>query len=230
MVEQQGYRYDVLAIGAHPDDIEHAIGATLLRLRDQGKRICLAHMTHGEAGTFGSAALRDEEARAAARYLNADVHWLDFPDTQIQDTPEARRRVVQFIREIRPRLIFCHYYEYPLMHPDHEATGSILKAAFRLCRFRNFETGNEPFWIPNIAYYLFPETVRPSFVVDVTDYMEKWEELANCYASQFHNIPNYRERLITRKRAAGLLIDVAYGEAFYCDRPVNATRVDLTQL
>jgi LmbE family N-acetylglucosaminyl deacetylase len=133
---QTDFRYDILAIGAHPDDVEHAIGGTLLRLRDQGKKICIAHMTHGEAGTFGSADLRDREARAAAEYLGADVHWLDFPDTQIEDSPEARRRIVKFIRDIRPRLIFCHYYEYPLMHPDHEATGTILRAAFRLCRFK----------------------------------------------------------------------------------------------
>jgi len=222
------FRYDVLAIGAHPDDVEHAIGGTLLRLRDQGKKICIAHMTHGEAGTFGNSEIRDAEARAAAAFLKADVFWLDFPDTQIQDTPEARRKMVRFIREIRPRLIFCHYYEYPLMHPDHEATGNIIKAAFRLCRFKNYETGNEPFWIPNVAYYLFPETVRSSFVVDVSEYITEWEELANCYPSQFQNIPNYRERLLTRKRAAGLLIDVPYGEAFYCDRPLNVTRVDFT--
>jgi len=224
------FNYDVLAIGAHPDDVEHMIGATLLRLRDQGKRICIAHMTHGEAGTHGSATLRDEEARAAAAYLGADLYWLDFPDTKIENTVEARVKMVRFIREIRPRLILCQYYHYPLMHPDHEATGEIVRSAFRLSRFKNVETGNEPFWIPNIAYYLFPETVRPSFVVDVTDYMDRWEKLAWCYASQLEGISRYYERLITRKRAAGLLIDVPYGEAFYCDRPLNATFADLTLL
>ena len=169
MLPDQKYNYDILAIGAHPDDVEHSIGGTLIKLGDQGKSICIAHMTHGESGTYGSREKRDSEARAAAKYLKADVHWLEFEDTKIEDSLEARLKMIRFIREVRPRLIFCQYYEYPLMHRDHEATGLIVRNSFRMCRFKNIDTGNDPFWIPNIAYYLLPHHVRPTFVYDVTD-------------------------------------------------------------
>lgn len=230
MAPEQKYNYDVMAIGAHPDDVEHAIGGTLLTLRDQGKSVCIVHMTHGEAGTYGDRLTRDKEARAAADYLGADVRWLDFPDTGIQDTYEARLQVVNAVREIRPRLLLAQYYDFPLMHPDHEATGRIVRGAFRLCRFKNIETGSEPFWIPNLAYYLLPPALRPSFVVNVTPVMDRWEELANSYASQYEHIPGYKDRLLGHKRAAGYQADIPYGEAFYCDRPLVVNDVDMTRL
>ncbi len=230
MLPDQQYNYDILAIGAHPDDVEHGIGGTLLHLSDQGKSICIAHMTHGESGTYGSREKRDEEARSAAKYLKADVRWLDFEDTKIEDSLDARMRMIQFIREIRPRLILCQYYRFPLMHHDHEATGQIVRNSFRMCRFRNVETGNEPFWIPNVAYYLLPFDLRPSFVVDVTAVHDRWLEMANLYDSQLDAIPGYKDRLMGHKHMAGSMIDVSLGESFYCDRPLRANELDITRL
>jgi bacillithiol biosynthesis deacetylase BshB1 len=230
MSERGDYHCDVMAIGAHPDDIEHCIGGTLLHLRDQGKKIVLVHMTHGEAGTYGDVATRDREAMACAAYLGAEVRWLEFEDTGIEDSFESRLRVIRVIRDLRPRLILCQYYDFPLMHPDHEATGRIVRNAFRLSRFRNIDTGQEPFWIPNIAYYLHPDHVKPSFVVDVTAQFDRWLELSNLYGSQLDNIPGYKDRLLARKRAAGFLIDVPYGESFYSDRPLKGNGVDITLL
>lgn len=227
---EQTYHYDVMAIGAHPDDVEHAIGGTLLFLKDQGKKLCLVHMTHGEAGTYGNQETRDAEARAAADYLGADVRWLNFEDTRIEDTYDARISMIRAIRDIRPRVILCQYYDYPLMHHDHETTGRIVRNSFRMCRFRNVDTGNEPFWIPNVVYYLLPPHIRPSFVVDTTAFFERWLKLANCYGSQLGNIPNYHERLVARMQSVGSLIDAKYGESFYCDRPLRANALDLTSV
>lgn len=228
MLPDQKYNYDILAIGAHPDDVEHCIGGTLLKLGDQGKSICIVHMTHGESGTYGSREKRDSEARATAEYLKADVRWMDFEDTRIEDSLDARLKMIKLIRDVRPRLIFCQYYEYPLMHRDHEATGMIVRNSFRMCRFKNIDTGNEPFWIPNIAYYLLPHQVRPSFVYDVTDVHDRWVEMANLYDSQLDAIPGYKERLLAHKHLAGNLIDVPLGEAFYCDRPLIGNDVDVS--
>jgi LmbE family N-acetylglucosaminyl deacetylase len=230
MLPDQTYNYDILAIGAHPDDVEHSIGGTLLHLGDQGKSICIAHMTHGESGTYGSREKRDEEARAAAKYLRADVRWLDFEDTKIEDTLDARLHMIRFIREIRPRLIFCQYYNFPLMHHDHEVTGQIVRNSFRMCRFKNIDTGNDPFWIPNIAYYLLPHEVRPNFVIDVTAVHDRWVEMANLYDSQLDAIPGYKDRLLSHKKQAGNYIDVPLGESFYCDRPLIANAVDITKM
>lgn len=219
---EQEYRCDVLAIGAHPDDIEHAIGGTMLHLKKQGLKCVMLHMTHGEAGTYGDKNLRDQEAKAAAEYLGAEVQWLDFPDTQVRDSNEARLKMVETIRRNRPRVILTQYPEYALMHPDHEETGKIVRGAFRLSRFKNVKTGEEPFWIPAMYYYLMPSHVRPHFVVDVTPYMEEWAELARCYGSQIDSIPGYRMRLEAHKRQAGALVDVPFGEAFVSDRPLLA--------
>ena len=228
MPPDQQYNYDILAIGAHPDDVEHCIGGTLLHLGDQGKSICIAHMTHGESGTYGSREKRDSEARAAADYLKADVRWLDFEDTRIEDNLDSRMRMIRFIREIRPRLIFCQYYEYPLMHHDHEVTGQIVRNSFRMCRFKNVDTGNDPFWIPNIAYYLHPQTVKPTFVIDVTSVHDRWVEMANLYDSQLDSIPGYKDRLLSHKKITGNLIDAPLAESFYCDRPLIGNAVDIT--
>ncbi len=230
MIPDQTYNYDILAIGAHPDDVEHCIGGTLLHMGDQGKSICIAHMTHGESGTFGSREKRDEEARAAAKYLKADVRWLDFEDTRIEDGVDSRLRMIRLIRDVRPRLIMTQYYEYPLMHHDHEATGKIVRNSFRMCRFKNVDTGQEPFWIPNIAYYLLPHHVKPTFVVDVTSVHERWIEMANLYDSQLDAIPGYKDRLLSHKHMAGNLIDTTFAEAFYCDRPLIANAVDITTM
>jgi LmbE family N-acetylglucosaminyl deacetylase len=229
MNDETQYGCDVMAIGAHPDDLEHAIGGTLLLLKEAGKTINLVHMCHGEAGTYGSRDKRDSEARAAAAYLEAEVRWMDFEDTRIEDTYPARLQMIRLIRELRPRLILCQYYEFPLMHHDHEQTGLIVRNSFRMCRFKNVDTGNEPFWIPNIAYYLLPPTLKPSFVVDVTSVHERWLELANLYDSQLDKIPGYKDRLLGHKRSAGFQIDVPYGEAFFCDRPLKANMVDITR-
>jgi N-acetylglucosamine malate deacetylase 1 len=227
MVDEQQYNYDVMAIGAHPDDVEHAIGGTLLHLAERGLKICIVHMTHGEAGTYGSREKRDEEARDAARFIGADVRWLDFEDTRIEDTYEARIQMITAIRDVRPRIILAQYYDFPLMHHDHESAGRIVRNSFRMCRFKNVETGNEPFWIPNVAYYLLPRTMRPTFVFDVTPYFERWVELANKYDSQLDNIPGYKDRLVSHKRANGIHIDVVYGEEFHCDRPLRANELDI---
>ena len=220
------FDYDVMAIGAHPDDLEHAIGGTLLHLRDQGKRIMMVHMTHGEAGTFGDRSIRDAEARACADYLGADVMWLDFPDTAVEDSLESRLTMIKAIRQVRPKLVLSQYYDFPLMHHDHEATGLIVRNSFRMCRFKNVDTGNEPFWIPNILYYLLPYQLKPSLVVDVTPYHARWLELANLYGSQLDSIPGYRARLEGHKRMSGSMVDVEYGEAFHCDRPLKGDLFD----
>ena len=227
MEHDQEYRFDVMAVGAHPDDVEHSIGGTLLHLADRGLKICIVHMTHGEAGTYGSREIRDNEARAAADYLGAEVRWLDFEDTRIADTYEAREKMIRTIRDVRPRIVLSQYYDYPLMHPDHEATGRIVRNSFRMCRFRNIDTGQEPFWIPMLAYYLLPFQVKPAFVFDVTPYMERWCELSNKYGSQLDSIPGYKDRLMAMKSAAGMMINAKYGEPFYSDRPLRANDLDL---
>src|SRR5262245_13820760 len=118
-----GQPFDMLAFSPHPDDAEHIIGGSLIRWAYAGKRILICHLTAGEAGTFGSAGLRREEALAAAKLIGAQVLLLNFEDTNIQDTREARLALIQVVRTYKPKIIFAPYYHFPVMHPDHEASG-----------------------------------------------------------------------------------------------------------
>jgi bacillithiol biosynthesis deacetylase BshB1 len=220
--------YDIMAVGAHPDDVEHSIGGSLIKWARAGKRIVILHMTGGEGGTHGSKSLRRREALAAAKALGCDVDFLDFRDTEIFFTPETRNRFIRAVRRYKPRVILAQYHHYPRFHPDHEQTGMIVRNAFRPVRFKAIKTPPyPPHWVENIFWYLLPPDVKPTFVIDVTDVMDDWHRAANCYASQLHNIPNYYQRLISLRRIAGWQIGVEFGEAFLSDTPINATLSDI---
>ncbi len=121
---------DILAVGAHPDDIEHGIGGSVYRWTQMGKRVVILHMTGGEKGTHGSKSLRRREAEAAAKVLGCEVDFLGLKDTEVQFTIEARNRFIRAVRKHRPRVIVAQYHSYPRMHPDHEQSGLIVKNAF----------------------------------------------------------------------------------------------------
>ncbi len=219
---------DIMAVGAHPDDVEHCIGGSLFKWAQAGKRIVILHMTGGEMGTHGSAALRREEAEAAAKALGCEMDFLGLGDTEVHFTPETRNLFIAKVRQHRPRVILSQFHTFPRMHPDHEQTGLIVKNAFRPARIKAIETPpHPPHWVENLLWYLFPYHVKPTLVMDVSDVMDKWHEVAKCYASQLGGIPKYYERLIRHKIIAGAHIGVEHGEAFLCDVPLNATSTDI---
>lgn len=225
------YKCDMMAVGAHPDDVEHCIGGSLWRWTQAGKKIVILHMTGGEKGTHGSENLRREEAEASAKALGCEVDFLGLKDTEVRFTTETRNLFIKKVREHRPRIILSQYHSFPRMHPDHEQTGLIVRNAFRPARFKALETPPfAPHWVENIFWYLFPYDIKPSIVIDVTSVMDKWHAAAECYGSQLHNIPKYYERLIRHKIMAGAHIGVEYGEAFLCDTPINGTNLDLLDL
>jgi bacillithiol biosynthesis deacetylase BshB1 len=219
-------RLDVLAIGAHPDDTEFVCGGTLLKLASLGYRVGILDMARGELGTRGTAEIRAREAEAAARVLGLTLRDnLELPDGHIWLNEESRVRMVRKIRKYRPRLIFTHYWED--LHPDHAHTCQIVREAAHVAGLAKYdaETGQQR-WRPQaIAHFMFPRTVAPSFVVDITEFSEKKQEAIMCYRSQLYD-PNSREpetnvsaesflrRLDARHRFYGSLIGVEWGEAF----------------
>ena len=121
-----GETVDALAIGAHPDDAEMGAGGTLLRLGALGYRTGILDMTRGEMGTRGTAEVRAEEAREAARALGLSFRdTADLGDGFVRDTEDARRALVRIFRRLRPKLVFTHYWEEP--HPDHVATSQLVR-------------------------------------------------------------------------------------------------------
>ena len=222
--------YDIVAFGAHPDDLEHAMGGTLIKMARDGMSILLVHATSGEGGTHGNQELRLQEAQAAAKLIKADLHFLNFEDMNVRDTPEARRTVAEVIRRARPHMVFAPYYNYPHMHPDHEELGKIVRGVTRLVRIRNYLPEVDPHYVKHFFYYILPPEIKPTIIIDVTDDMEQWRKLAECYASQLNGLGGYYELLLNIRAHNGLLIGRPYAESFYSDRPIDLTPINLNLL
>ena len=214
---------EVLAIAAHRDDVEQTCGGTLLKLRAQGVRTAILDLTRGEAGTRGSAAEREAEAAAAAKILG--VQWreaLDIPDGRVENTWENRVKIVEALRRVRPRVVILPYWTG--RHPDHYTTSALGYEACFLSGLAKLETGAAPHRPFKIVYASLYADVRPSFVVDITPFIEERHKALMAYKSQYANqeagsglfVPEgeIRERTFAEARHYGLLAGVTYGEPF----------------
>ncbi len=175
---------DVVAFGPHPDDVELAMGGTLLKLHAAGYRTGIVDLTAGEKGTRGTPEQRAREAEEGAKLLGASVRFnLDLGDGRLESSPVAKRKVAEAIRELKPRLVFTNYPEHN--HPDHEAAGRLVADAAYLAGLSKLEASGEPHRPNRVLYYLVPHKVAPSFIVDVTAFHERrWPRCAptplNC--------------------------------------------------
>ncbi len=222
-VHRSDFRADVLAIAAHRDDAEQTCGGTLLRMASRGLRTAILDLTQGEAGTRGTAADRAREAEEAARILG--VGWrqaLTLPDGAIENTIDNRIAIARVLRELRPRVVILPYWQ--ARHPDHAIAGTLGYDACFLAGLRKIETGQEPHRPFKIVYASLYADVRPSFVVDVTPFIEQRHQALMAYRSQYATqatgsglfVPEeeIRERTFAEVRHYGLLAGVKYGEPF----------------
>jgi bacillithiol biosynthesis deacetylase BshB1 len=216
-------RAEVLAIAAHRDDVEQTCGGTLLRLNSLGVPTAILDLTQGEAGTRGSAADRAAEAAAAARILG--VSWreaLDIPDGRVENTWDNRLKIVQVLRRIRPRVVILPYWTG--RHPDHYTSSTLGYEACFLAGLAKIDTGTPPHRPFKIVYACLYADVRPSFVVDITNFIEDRHRALMAYTSQYANqaagsglfVPEeeIRERTFAEARHYGTLAGVRYAEPF----------------
>lgn len=219
---------DVLALGAHRDDVEQTCGGTLLKMAQRGHRTGILDLTQGEMGTRGSAEDRAREAADAAKILGTSWRQaLDIPDGRVENTWENRLKVVRVLREQRPRVVILPYWKG--RHPDHY-TASVLgyEACFLagLAKLDAGEVGTEsaphrPF---KIIYATLYYDVRPTFVVDITEQFETRLQALMAYKSQFSDqeagkgiFPaqdEIRTRIDAMARFYGMLGGVTYAEPF----------------
>jgi N-acetylglucosamine malate deacetylase 1 len=220
---------DVLVFGAHPDDAEFGMGASIVKFVRCGVSVALCVLTRGEAGTFGTPRQREEEMRRAAAKLDIPLDILDFQDCHVTDSFEARAALAAVIRARRPKIVFAPYFSNPGSHldggahPDHIATGLIVKSAARYARFSGLrDIPGEPWNANHLLYYMVPRGMKPSLLNDVTADMEEWESVARCHESQM-NLRNGQliEALRRFRVSSGIMINVAYAEAFLMEEPVT---------
>jgi len=219
---------DILAIGAHPDDVEMLVGGTLAKMIDRGRRVAIVDLTRGEMSTRGTPEGREEEATRAAAVMGADERLnLDMGDGVLEDTLENRIKLVAVIRRLRPTIVLAHHWVD--LHPDHCATGNMVANIMYPSGFEKYPTPEEPYRPNGFLFYTGHIPSRPSFVVDTSGYFVKKKAAIQVYRSQLHD-PESRERLTgiskpdfllrieARDRYFGALIDRTYGEAFIVKR------------
>ncbi|HEX6494157.1 MAG TPA: bacillithiol biosynthesis deacetylase BshB1 [Acidobacteriaceae bacterium] len=214
---------DILAIAAHRDDVEQTCGGTLLKMRSLGLETGILDLTQGEAGTRGSASERAAEAETAARILR--VGWrqaLDLPDGRVENTFENRLKIVRVLRELRPRVVILPYWQG--RHPDHYTTATLGYEACFVSGLARVGTGTAPHRPYKVLYASLYADVRPTFVVDITPFVEARYQSLMAYRSQYANaeqgsalfVPEeeIRERTFAEAKHYGQLAGVRYGEPF----------------
>src|SRR5258706_5683958 len=193
-------KIDVLAFGAHPDDVEACAAGFLIKAKEEGFTTGIIDLTRGEASNFGSMEERDEEARKAAEILKLDVRLnLDIPDSDIDISKENLEKVVEVIRKYKPDIIIFPYFED--LHPGHAATGILGEKAAFFAKIQKFSVNvNLPAHQPTLVmFYMLHTEFQPSFILDVSEVYEKklkaiyahasqfFQKKGNKYSKQFHN-------------------------------------------
>lgn len=222
---------DIVAFGAHPDDIEMGMGGTIARLTRAGSRVLLVSLTPGERGTHGDAGSRAQEAAAAAGILGCQHRILDFPDTRLEYGLEARERLMRLVREWQPRLVFAPYHTSRgghhdgAAHVDHLTTGALVRDAVKLARLRGLEPGLPAHDVQRLFYYMVPRHRSADFLVDVSAEMDVLRRALAAYATQMRiqrQGNGIEEILEAYRRYYGVAAGCTFAEAFLCDEPLRA--------
>jgi len=217
-------RLDVLAFGAHRDDIELTCAGTVIKLAESGYRIGIVDLTAGEMGTRGSVEERAKEAEEAAKIMKVDVREnLGIPDANIEVSEQNKYKVIDAIRKYKPKIVLLPYWMD--RHPDHAHAGQLISEASFLSGLSKYNPGLQRHRPERLIYYMCHYEFAPSFVVDVTGQYERKLEAIHAYKSQIYNpnypgeqtyisSPEYLESIEVRSRYYGGLIGKKHGEPF----------------
>ena len=224
---------EVLAIFAHPDDMELTVGGTLLKMKSLGYRTGALDITGGEMGTRGTSEGRADEAAEAARILKLDLREnLGLADGHVFVDDESRTKLVRILRRLKPKVILTHQYDDP--HPDHNHIAQLVRESARLASMRKYDEafGLERTNVPIVAHNVFSRLLPPSFIVDVSEFLEQKMQSIKAHKSQFYNPESsepetrltnagFLDELENRSRYFGSLIGTAAGEPFYVREALN---------
>jgi bacillithiol biosynthesis deacetylase BshB1 len=216
---------DLLAIAAHPDDVELTCGGTLLKMAQKGYKTGILDLTAGEMGTRGTPETRAKEAARAAKILR--VSWrgnLGVPDSDVQPSRQHKMRLAQVIRDLRPHTVILPYWE--ARHPDHYHASALGYEGCFLAGLKQLPLNGEPFRPFKILYCTSFEGMPPTFIVDITKQYATRRRAILCYGSQFRPAKSERKqrvflaideldsRMDLLARHHGQMIGVPYGEPF----------------
>lgn len=233
-------KLDILAFGAHPDDVELGCSGTIAKEVSSGKTVGIIDLTRGELGTRGSVEIRDQEAALAAEILGISVREnLNMRDGFFVNDEAHQLEIIKRIRKYRPEIVICNAIED--RHIDHGKGSKLVSDACFLSGLRKIETEHEGVfqeaWRPKVVYhYIQWKNIEPDFVVDISEFIDKKAQSILAYASQFYsensNEPmtpiatkNFLESIHYRTQDFGRLVGVDYAEGFTTERYVAVKRL-----
>jgi len=192
---------DLVAIGAHPDDVEMTSGGWLCVAAEQGYRTGVIHLTKGEMGTRGTAAQRVREARAAAKVMGCSVlEFAGLKDGFIRADDASTHRLVELLRKLKPRVVIAPYLQ--CHHPDHEAAAALAVRAVHLAGLKGYKSRISPHRVIRLVHGRYSRHFEPAFYVDVSRVIERKLRSIECPSSQFTPVSGQPE---TRMAAQGFL-------------------------
>jgi len=234
-------KLDILAFGAHPDDVELGCGGTLHKSMINGKRVGIVDLTRGELGTRGDADIRANESANAAKILGVSVrHNLEMQDGFINNSKENQFKVIELIRKYQPKIVLCNSIDD--RHPDHSKASKLVRESCYLSGLVKIITSDENgivqnYWRPHAVYsYIQWKPLEPGFVVDISSSIEFKMLSVKCYKSQFYNskssevetpisTKNFIDSVRYRAADLGRLINVDYAEGFITDRVIAVNSI-----
>jgi bacillithiol biosynthesis deacetylase BshB1 len=226
---ENGYdSFDLLAFGAHPDDIEVGCGGLIVKLRKRGYKIGLVILTQGEMGTGGTPELRRQEVIDAGGILGATVlAHLDMGDCRLEDNFESRLVAARYIRRHRPKIVLAPWYAGGHgkrgSHPDHIACGRIVMNAANYATLKKLPLDEPPHAIGALFHFFPPPEVMPTFIVDISAEFETWIKALSAHRSQFLNPEKERDYLWlleSMARGYGGQIGAKYGQGYVIGEPL----------
>ncbi|WKS95081.1 bacillithiol biosynthesis deacetylase BshB1 [Riemerella columbina] len=227
-------KVDILAIGAHPDDVELGCGGTLAKLIAEGKSVAVVDLTEGELGTRGTRETRAEEAQNASKILGITHREnLKMKDGFLTNSEEYQMRIVTMIRKYQPTLVLANAIDD--RHPDHAKAAKLVSDACFLSGLVKIKTeaedgSSQQAWRPkHLFHYIQWKSIEPDFVVDISEFMDKKIEACLAYKTQFYDpkskepvtpiaTKNFLESLTYRAQDLGRLSGVAYAEGFTTEK------------
>jgi bacillithiol biosynthesis deacetylase BshB1 len=234
-------KLDILAFGVHPDDVELGCAGTIMAAIDQGKKVGIVDLTRGELGTRGTPTTRTQEAAAAAKIMGVDVRDnLDMADGFFANDEAHQRKIIALIRKYQPDIILANAPED--RHPDHGRSAKLVSDAAFLSGLRKIETvhngASQQAWRPAYTFhYIQDRFIQPSFVIDITKYMDRKIEAVLAYGTQFNSAdtsepqtyissPQFLETVKARALMLGKRIGVGYAEGYITEKIIGFSNFD----
>ncbi len=222
-------KFDLLAFGAHPDDVEVGCGGLIIKLRKRGYKIGMVILTLGEMGTGGTPELRRQEVLEAAEIMGATViAQLDMGDCRLEDNFESRLVAARFIRRHTPKIVLAPWFGgghgKRASHPDHVACGRIVMNGANYATLRKLPLDEPPHSIGALFHFFLPPEVSPTFVVDITEEFDTWVKALSAHRTQFLNPEKNRDYiwfLESMARGYGGQIGVKYGQGYAIGEPLG---------